>query len=338
MDRWSRRQFVQDAGAAGLALLAGCGWLPGQARQPPTASRVGLLSIASASEGTAQQLAPLREGLHQLGYVEGQTVVLEPRYADGQASRVPELAAELVQLPVDVIVTQGPAPALAAHAATSTLPLVVVYPADPVADGLVTSFAHPGGNVTGLGTLAADLARKRLDLLRETLPGLSRVVVLQDTSLPHAVREFRELQTAAEALGVRLQPLPAREPGELAAAFETATGEGAEALVLGGGAVFADQGFWAPLVALAAEHHLPATYWDPRFVRAGGLMSYAASSPAQVRRAAYYVDRILKGAKPADLPVEQPREFEFVINLKTAQALGLTIPQSVLLQATEVIQ
>jgi putative tryptophan/tyrosine transport system substrate-binding protein len=330
---YSRRQVVQGMGAAGLGLLAGCGRLPFQRPEPARVPRIGWLTYTPLQR--TNNTDAFREGLRERGYSEGQNIVIEYRSAEEQADRLPQLAADLVRLPVDVIVAPVTAVEVA-QTATSMIPIVIVYPEDPVANGIVASLARPGGNVTGVTYFAGQLSQKRLGLLKETLPGLSRVPVLLEANQRAAERMFEDLQIAAQAMQVELWRLGIREPGDLDAAFESAVQQQSNALLLGGGRFFVREG--PRLAALAAQHQLPAMYWATSFVHDGGLMAYAASVQVQYRRAAYYVDRILKGTKPADLPVEQPTTFDFVINAKTAQALGLTIPHHVLLQATEVIQ
>ena len=326
----SRRQVVQGAGAVGLALLAGCGRLPGQA---PPARRIARLGWLRADRA-ADRIEAVTQGLRDLGYVPGQHFTVEERHADGSEERLLDFAAELVALPVDIILAAGTQAALAAKQATTTVPIVMVS-SDPVGSGLVASLARPGGNVTGVTGLAVQLAAKRLELLTAVLPGASRVAVLWNPADPPRLTEFQETQGAAEALGVRLQSLEVQEAGELAAAFAAATLEGAEALiVLGDPFTVAHR---TRIVELAAQSRLPAMYRDRPFVEAGGLMGYGANPYEPYRRLATYVDKILKGARPADLPVEQPMRFDFVINATTAHALGLTIPPHVLLQATEVI-
>jgi putative tryptophan/tyrosine transport system substrate-binding protein len=329
---YTRRQLVQGAGAVGLGLLAGCGRVPGQTPEPAPVRRIGWLSLRPAA-GSLRLLEAFRQGLQELGYIESKHILIEPRYADGHTTRLPALAAELVQHPVDVLLAEG-VTALAAQDVTRTLPIVMVYSRDPVADGLVASLARPGGNVTGLGVFNRQLAPKRLELLRETLPGLSRVAYLWDrVGRPEVVTALEAVEGPAQALGLHLLSLELREPGDLDAAIQAASREGAEALSVAG-ALAGDR----RVIALAAQHRLPAIYPAAALVRDGGLMSYAPNDDALYQRAAYYVDRILKGSPPADLPVEQPMRFDFVINLRTAQTLGLTLPPHVLLQATEVIQ
>jgi putative ABC transport system substrate-binding protein len=326
---------MQGAGAAGLGLLAGCGQLPGQAQQPAKVPRIGWLALEPHAQGAALEES-FREGLRDFGYAETQQVLIEARYADGLPARLPALAAELVELPVDILVAAGGTTAVAAHEATSTIPIVMLFARDPVAEGLVASPARPGGNVTGLTYFSRQLAPKRLELLYEALPGISRVAFLWDRALSTEASTMLEtVEGPAQVLGLHLQSLEIREAGEVDAAFDAASREHAEAVFVG--SVIANSQR-ARVVALAAQYRLPTMYNSAEYVRAGGLMSYAPDRLAQYRRAAYYIDRILKGSKPADLPVEQPTTVDFVINLQTAQALGLTIPQYVLLQATEVIQ
>jgi putative ABC transport system substrate-binding protein len=277
-----------------------------------------------------------RQGLRELGYVEGQHIEFEVRTAEGDYRRLPALAAELVRLPVDVIVTETVPSAEAAQQATATIPIVMATIVDPVATGVVASLARPGGNVTGLSMMAPVLAAKQLELLKETVPGLSQVAVLWNPINAGTAPQLREVEAAASVLAVRLQPLEVRSPNELEDAFVAMTQQQADGLILLLDATLTDHR--ARLVDLAAKSHLPAVYGLRDYVEAGGLMSYSASISQMYRRAAYYVDRILRGAKPADLPVEQPMTFDFVVNMKTAQALGITFPNEIMLQVTEVIQ
>ncbi|HEY7062577.1 MAG TPA: ABC transporter substrate-binding protein [Chloroflexota bacterium] len=333
--RCSRRRFVQGTGLAGLGLLAGCGRLPGLAEQPPKTYRVGLLSSGSAQVLQLNRDAFLR-GLRDYGYVEGQNLILESRYAEGQPEQADDFAAELSRLPVDVIAAGGTRAILAAKNATSTIPIVIGFSSDPWADGLVTSLAHPGANLTGLSSISPRLSGKRLELLKEAVPGTSRMAVLWDVSIEPLTPRWQEIQAAAQVLGLDVISMGVRSPGELERAFDAATREHAEVLIVVHNALTSIER--QRIVALAARSRLPTMYDFREWVSVGGLMAYGPRIEQMWNRAAYYVDRILKGAKPADLPVEQPREFEFVINLRTAQALGLTIPQHVLLQATEIIQ
>jgi putative ABC transport system substrate-binding protein len=278
------------------------------------------------------------EGMRALGYVEGPHFVLEYRGAEGQFEGFPDLAAELVRLKVEVIVTQGTPAALAAQHATTTIPIVLVGVGDPVGSGLVASLARPGGNITGLSNLSTELVRKQLEFLKDVRPTVSRVAVLWNPANPASHLMVRAADVAAQALGVQLHLVEARGRGPDAfdSAFAAMTSAHAGALL-----VLADNIFFEHrrrLAELAAMSHLPTMHQDGRMVEAGGLISYAASAPDGWRRGATYVDKILKGAKPADLPVEQPMKFELVINLKTAQALGLTIPPTLLFQADEVIR
>ena len=326
----SRRCFVQRAGVAGLGLLAGCGRLPGQAEPPARAPRIGTLV------STRDEAEEFREGLRALGYVEGHDVTLDLRSAEGNDDRWPELAADLVHLPVDLIYAVSTPATQAAKQASSAIPIVMVAGGNPVDTGLVASLAHPGGNVTGVSFLDRPLEGKRLELLKEAVPSIARVAVVWGQTNPALNLTWADLQGDAPALGLTLESVRVRAPEELPSALASAARAGVDAvLTLADNVVNARRPL---LVEFAATHELPAMYHLRAFVSEGGLMSYAPDSREYSRRAAIYVDRILKGAKPADLPVEQPTRFEFVLNLRTAQALGLTIPQHVLLQATEVIR
>jgi putative tryptophan/tyrosine transport system substrate-binding protein len=333
MSRYTRRQLVQGAGTVGLTLLAGCGRWPG--RGPARVPRVGYVGFAAPGRDGANAEA-LLEGLRQLGYVEGQNLHIEWRPTGGRPERVREAAAELVALQAEVIVVTGVIGAQALQNATRTIPVVIVMLSDPVESGFVASLARPGGNLTGLGSFAPELSGKQLQLLREAVPSVARVGVVWQTPHPGKLGQLREIEGAAPALGIQIESLAIGEPQQLTSAIQA----GAQANV---DAFFPLQSDLTvqqrpAILDLVAQTHLPAVYEYRDWVEAGGLMSYGPSFIAMHRRAAYFVDRILKGAAPADLPVERPREFEFVINLKTAQALGLTLPHHVLLQATEVIQ
>jgi ABC-type uncharacterized transport system substrate-binding protein len=331
MDRVHRRDFLIAAGALLAAPLAA------EAQQAAKVARIGYLSTNLAALPNRPEA--FRQGLRDLGYVEGRNLVIEYRYAEGKVEQLPALAAELVALKVDVIVASGTLAALAAKQATSTLPIVFSPAGDPVGSGLVTSLARPGGNVTGLSAFAPELVGKRLELLKQAVPGVSRVAVLWQ---PGAFGERAEMDTlkraevAARDLGVPLQFVEARGPADFDRAFSDMTRARAGALTVLASNMFNSER--RRLVDLAAKNRLPALYSARELVDAGGLMSYGANLADLNRRAATYVDKILKGTKPADLPVEQPTKFELVINLKTAKALGLTIPQSVLARADEVIQ
>jgi putative ABC transport system substrate-binding protein len=317
--------------AAALALLAAPLAAPAQ-QSPGKTARIGLLFfVTSPSLDEA-----FRQGLRELGYVEGQNIAIEYRSAEGKVERLPGLAAELVRLKVDVIVAASPPATEAAKRATSTIPIVFTVSGDPVAEGLVASLARPGGNITGLATISPALVGKQLEMLKGVVPKASRMAILQNPSNQGHPRAVRQAEDAARVLGVRLQVLKARTPSEIEAAFAAMRSQRADGVLVLRDAEFRAQR--AQIVALAAKSRLPAVYGLREEAEAGGLMAYGASVPQLFRRAATYVDKILKGAKPADLPVEQPTKFELVINLKTAKALGLTIPSSLLGQAEEVIQ
>jgi putative ABC transport system substrate-binding protein len=328
-----RRTFVAGTG---LVLLAAP--LTVEAQQAAKVARIGYLAANLAADPHAHEA--FRQGLRDLGYFEGRNVVIEYRDAEGKVERLPALAAELVALNVDVIVAPAStAAAVAAKKATRTLPIVFIGTADPVASGLVSSLARPGGNLTGLSNLAPELVGKWLELLTQAVPGVSRVAALWQ---PDSLGERTEKETltraevAARALGVRLQFVEARAPEDFDRAFSDMTRARAAALTVLTSAMFF--GERRRLVDMTAKHRLPAVYQWRDFVNAGGLMSYGPNRPDWYRRAATYVDKILKGAKPGDLPIEQPTKFELVINLKTAKALGLTIPPSLLGRADQVIE
>ncbi len=309
--------------------------LAAEAQAPAKVPRIGFLSAFSPTD-FPDRLEAFRQGLRELGYVEGQNIVIEYRFGDRKPERLPVLAAELVRLKVDVIVTAAPPAPEAARQATSTIPIVVAVTGDPVAEGLVASLARPGGNITGLATMAPELAGKGLELLKEVVPKVSRVAVLQNPSNHGHPPQLRQAEGVARALGVQLHILQARTPPEIEAAFAAMPRQRA-----GGVLVLLDSLFFAQraqIAALAAKRRLPAVYGNREYAEAGGLMAYGLNVPLNYRRAATYVDKILKGAKPADLPVEQPMRFEFVINMKTAKALGLTFPQTILVRADQVIQ
>ncbi len=329
------RTAVQALVTLSLGLLAPP--LAVNAQQPVRVPRVGYLSLGPPSDPARQRtLEAFRQGLRELGYVEGQNIALEFRWAEGTYERLPDLAADLVRLKVDVIVAVAVPAIQAAQEATRTIPIVMAVVIDPVATGLVASLARPGGNVTGLSIMAPELVGKQLELLKEVVPKVSRVALLWNPANAGNAPQLREAEVAARALGVRLQPLEARVPSEIDSAFAAMTRERAGALI-----VLADSmlfGQRTQIAGLAAKRRLPAVYGLRQHAEAGGLMAYGANILDSFRRAAAYVDKILKGAKPADLPVEQPTRFELVINLKTAKALGLTIPQTILMRATELIQ
>jgi putative ABC transport system substrate-binding protein len=277
-----------------------------------------------------------RRGLRELGYAEGKNIAIEYRAAEGKLDRLPALAAELVGHKIDVIVVGGDSAIRAARQATYTIPIVMANAGDPVTDGFVASLAQPGGNITGLSRMGPELSGKRLELLKEAIPKASRVAVLWDPNDPGSLAQFRETEAATRALRVQLQSLEVRGPDDFENAFRAAGKGGTEALIIVSGGLFNTHR--ARMVNLEVKTRLPVMHTDPRWVSAGGLMSYSANVLELFRGAATYVDKILKGAKPADLPVEQPTKFEFIINLKTAKQIGLTIPPNVLARADKVIR
>ena len=325
-----RREFITILGTAAALPLAA------HAQQTAKLPRVGWLSPGSQ---TSDQnfLASFRDGLRELGWMVGQNIAIESRWADGKFERLPDLAAELVRLKVDVIVANVTQASLAAKRATTTIPIVMVGVGDPLGSSLVDSLARPSGNITGPSSMLAEASAKQLALLKETVPSASPVAVLWNPANPvWQASALKQTEAAARAMGLRLQLLEARGPDELESAFAAMTKERASALFVPADIIFVR--YAQQMADLAARHRLPAMYGFREHVEAGGLMSYAASFSVMFRRAAAFVDKILKGAKPADLPVEQPTKFELVINIKTAKALGITIPQSVLQLADEVIR
>jgi putative ABC transport system substrate-binding protein len=281
-------------------------------------------------------LTSFRRGLEALGYVEGRTIAIDGRWSDGRNERLLTLAAELVRLPVAIIVAGGTAAIRAAKEATSVVPIVMTLAPDPVAAGFAASLARPGGNLTGITSISAELAGKRLELLKATLPHITRVAALSPADSPAGSLEVHDIERLAPAFGIRIQPLEVSSASDLEPAIQAAEAGRADALYVAGGGLFST--VRGEIATLAARYGLPATYPDRRWVVAGGLMAYAPDPDADFRRAATYVDKILKGGKPADLPIERPTKLVFAINVKAAQGLGLTIPQSVLQQATEMIQ
>ncbi len=327
----TRRTFLAGTGAVLLAAP-----LAAEAQQTRKIPRVGVLGGQSPTDSPAPPILALRQGLRELGYVEGQNIAIEWRWAHGKLERFPDLAAELVKLKVDIIVAATVPGVQAAQKATRTIPIVMGFVSDPVAFGLVASLARPGGNTTGLGVPTPEISGKRLQLLRELVPTVGRVAVLSDPSQPGISVDLKGTEVAARALGVQLQVAEARSGGELDRAFAAIARERVGGIVvLPSTVLYASR---ARIAQLAAKRRLPTSGWVREFPEAGCLMSYGANQSDVARRAAYFVDKILKGAKPADLPVEQPTNFEFVINMKTAKALGLTIPPSLLGRADEVIQ
>jgi putative ABC transport system substrate-binding protein len=306
-----------------------------RAQAPAKARRIGLLSQVSASAAELWHQT-FRLGLRDLGWIEGKNISIEYRYAEGRSDRLPDLAADLVRLKVDIIVSSFSSATLAAQKATKVIPIVMVGGGDPVATGLVESLARPGGNVTGSSQMISELGEKRLELLREMVPKLSRVAVLWTSESLSSTLYWKELQLAARRLGVQVHSLEVRSPNAFDQAFEDAIRTRAGALVITGAPVFTSN--LKRIADLAAKSRLPSISHASEFANAGGLVTYGTDFADLYRRAAPYVDKILKGAKPGDLAVEQPTKFELVINLKTAKELGLTIPKSMLLHADEVIQ
>jgi putative ABC transport system substrate-binding protein len=319
MDPWSRRDFLRAGlGLTGLSLLAGC-----TARMP----RIGFLAPRINED--------FLRGLREHGYEDGRNIHIEYRFSEGRHERLSELATELVDLQPDVLVTVGPPAGLAAKQATSTIPIVAASVPDPVGSGLVASLARPGGNVTGVSTSGNDTDMKRMERLKEVVPTASRVAVLGNPNSPATGPRLANFEAAAQTLGQQVRMLPARTADDLAGAFAAAVGWGADALLVPSGGTLS---YATRVVELAAQHRLPDFYEHREFSDLGGLATFGPNYAQIFWRAAAYVDKILKGAKPADLPFEQPATFDFVINLKTAQVLGLTISQEVLAQTTEVIQ
>jgi putative ABC transport system substrate-binding protein len=305
------------------------------AQPPAKIPRIGVLAAGIPTTYISRYEA-FRQGLRDLGYVEGQTIAIEYRYAEGNFERLPDLAAELVGLKVDLIVASSAPETGAAKRATTSIPIVFAAHGDPVGTGHVASLAKPGGNLTGMSTMEGDLSPKRLQLLKETFPRIARVAVLWNAANPAKGLDWRETQRAARTLGLTLQSREVRRPDDFASAFAAMTKQRPDALLTLSDPLLLNSR--TSIVAFAAKERLPAMYGQRAYMDAGGLMAYGPILADSYRRAATHVDKILKGAKPADLPVEQPTTFELVINLKTAKALGLTIPQSILLRADEVIE
>jgi putative ABC transport system substrate-binding protein len=323
-----RRDFITLlGGAAAWPLVA-------RAQQRGQVSRVGILETTSR-ELNAANLSAFQRGLRELGYVEGQNLLLEYRSADGRTERFPGLAAELLDLKVDVVVTRGTPAALAAKRATQTIPIVMAANGDPLGSGIIASLSRPGGNVTGLSALVLDLYPKRVELLRDMIPTLTRISGLFNPDSVIGLREWEEVAKSARTLGIAANLIEVRNRDALAPAFNAASVQRAEALLVGLETVTESNS--ELVIELAAAHQIPAMYSSRDFVDAGGLLAYGVSYPELYYRAAAYVDKILKGAKASDLPVQQPTKFELVVNLKTAKALGLTIPESFLVRADEVI-
>jgi putative ABC transport system substrate-binding protein len=324
-----RRDFVRLLGVASAWPLAAHAQQPGRVRRVPN---VGILNYAAAEDTLVSEF---RSALRGLGHIEGQTLTITYRWADGRFERLPSLAAELVASKVDVIIALGPA-TWAAKSATDTIPIVIAFSGDPVGNGVVANLARPGGNITGFSYMSTDLAAKRIELLSQTFPKNGRIGILYNPAEPATALEMRESEAAARAIGVTLQPLAVGSPDELNERFAAAVREKADALIVftHGFAVLNRR----RIVEQAASQRLPTMYGWREFVDEGGLMSYGPSVPAMVRKAARYIDRIIKGEKPGDLPIEQPARLELIVNLKTAKALGLNIPPTLLARADGVIE
>ena len=316
-----------------IALLAAP--LTAGAQQAPKAPRIGVLH-PGAPAAASQLVAAFKQGLREHGYVEGQNIVVERRFAEARAERLSDIAAELVRLKVDVIVTSSDVGIAAVKQQTETIPIVMANSTDPVGTGFVASLARPGGNVTGLSNISPELSAKRLELLKEAVPGLSRVAIMWSPDVRGAVLDYKETENAARSLRLQLQSAEVSRADDFSRAFSALTIRRAEALIVAGSPLtYINRG---QIASLAQKNRLPSMSTQREFADAGGLITYGPNLAEQWRRAATYVDKILKGAKPGDLPVEQPTKFELVINLKTAKALGLTIPPSLLRRADQVIE
>ena len=320
-----------------LTFLMSAVFQPAQAQQSKKVPQIGFVSGAGDSSNPGPAVESFRQGLRDRGYIEGKNILVEYRYAEGGRERIPSLVSELVQLKVDVLVLVTLPSVRAAKEATKTIPIVMVLAVDPVASGFVDSLARPGGNITGLATLQRELSGKRLELLKEVVPGMLRVGVLRDANAPGSAMGFKEYETAARALKIELQSLEVRGPEpDLEGAFRAAVKRRAGAFVTIRNPLL--RRYTKRIAELAIKHRLPAIYEGSESVDAGGLMSYAVNDAENFKRAATYVDKILKGANPADLPVERPMKFELVFNLKTAKQIGLMIPPNALARADRVIR
>jgi putative tryptophan/tyrosine transport system substrate-binding protein len=319
--------------ALGALLYGLCS--PVWAQQPTKIPQIGYLVGASLSTNAAR-IEAFRHGLRDLSYVEGKNIVIDWRTADGKPDRLPALAAELVRLKVDVIVTGGPTVTRAAKEATSTIPIVMTNDPDPIGDGFIANLARPGGNITGLSTLSVELSGKRLEILRGVVPKLSRVAILGTSTSPGNAQMSKEIEIAAKAFGVTFQDIDVLDSKDIETAFRAAVNGRAQSVLTLSSPILDSQR--AQIVEVAAKNRLPAMYHRSEYVEDGGLMFYGVNLLDLQRRAATYVDKILKGTKPADLPVEQPKKFELIINLKAAKQIGLTIPPNVLVRADKVIK
>jgi len=325
-----RRSFVSTA--AGALLVRA---VPANAQPAKKVPRIGVLHPGTPASAP-QSVEAFRQGLREHGYEEGKNIVVERRYTESRPERVAEVAAEFVRLKVDVIVTSLDVATAAVKQQTQTIPIVMAISIDPVATGFVSSLARPGGNVTGLSTMSPELAAKRLELLREAVPGLSRVAIMWNTNVPGNLLEYKEAGDAARSMRLQLQSVEVSSVDDFERAFSALKTGGAQALIVAGSGLTSTNA--RQIASLAMKHRLPSMVSSRDRVDAGGLIAYGPNLAELWRRAATYVDKILKGAKPGDLPIEQPSKFELIINLKTARALGLTLPQSLVLRADEVIQ
>jgi putative ABC transport system substrate-binding protein len=323
-----RREFIALVGGVAVA-----GPFAARAKQPEKIYRIGSLA---AGAPVPQLLSVFPNALRDLGWIEGKNVIIDRRYAEDRLDRLPALVAELIALKVDLIVAGGTLAPLAAKRATSTIPIVMSNAGDPLGSGLVTNLARPGGNVTGLSLMVPDIGGKRLELLRELLPSASRVAVLWNAANPYPAAVFKETERAARTLGIQIQSIEVRSPDDFVGAFDIMKRERPDALITVEDPLTVD--YRTQITESVADFRLPAMHGIREFVQIGGLMSYGASIADLLRRSAGYVDKILRGAKPGDLPVQQPTKFELFINLKTAKALGLTVPPSLLARADEVIE
>jgi putative ABC transport system substrate-binding protein len=336
----NRQSAIQNPKWIALSLLGFALVVAGavaEAQQATKIPRIGYLTAASfSSSSMAVRTEAFRQALRALGYIEGKNILIDERYAEGKLDRLPALAIELIRLNVDIIVSTGPRPTRSAKEATSTIPIVMAQDTDPVGNGFVASLARPGGNITGLSLLSPELSGKRLEILTEIVPKLSRMAVFGTSTYPGNAQSLKEAELAAAALGVKLRYLDVLNSNGIEPAFRAATQGQADAILVLGGPAFNAQ---RPQIAeLAIKSRLPAMYFATEFVQAGGLMSYGVSFTDLFRRAATYVDKILKDAQAGDLPVEQPTKFELVVNLKTAKQIGLTVSPNVLTRADRVIK
>ena len=326
----TRRRIVMALGVGALTPLISF------AQQPPKVWRIGFLSQRHMElVDTDYAYGPFMQGLRELGYVAGKNIVIEWRSAEGKSERLPELAAELARLKPDALVAVGTPASLAVQKATTTLPIVMINAGDPIGTGLVKNLARPGGNLTGFSLMTAEIRPKQLEILREMVPALSRVAIMVNPANTSNITESKQLQTAAQRFGVTIQFVEARTPQEIASGFVEMARQNARALLLPRDALFIQQR--EQILQLLAKHRLPCISGYGEFAEAGGLMSYGPKLRENYRRAAIYVDKILKGANPGELPVEQPTTFELAVNLKTAKALGIKVPQTIMIQATKVI-